>query len=262
MTKPVTTYGDSAPNGIPQSGVKPDTITPIAQNHGPASAAQAGSAPGTGKAMGKGTGSASTKAMIITLPRKARTGGTLPPSPAATDAMLAEPAKAMATQFAKSDTPEKPDAPDADSPEGGTIGFSGTLSVAAGMTATGALPAYEVGYGKPPQHSRFRKGLSGNPKGKRRGLPDLAAIVREELERSISVQEAGRKRKMKVLQVAIRSLVTKAAKGDLRALADAIRYGEDPARENTQTRHQPDAAEDQAIILRFLQRLDKGDQKS
>jgi hypothetical protein len=24
---------------------------------------------------------------------------------------------------------------------------------------------YEVGYGKPPKHSRFRKGQSGNPKG-------------------------------------------------------------------------------------------------
>jgi hypothetical protein len=27
---------------------------------------------------------------------------------------------------------------------------------------------YQVGYGRPPKHSRFRKGQSGNPGGKRR----------------------------------------------------------------------------------------------
>ena len=28
------------------------------------------------------------------------------------------------------------------------------------------LPTYEVGYGKPPVHTRFRKGQSGNPSGR------------------------------------------------------------------------------------------------
>jgi hypothetical protein len=29
---------------------------------------------------------------------------------------------------------------------------------------------YEVGYGKPPKHSRFKKGQSGNPRGRKRSL--------------------------------------------------------------------------------------------
>jgi hypothetical protein len=30
-------------------------------------------------------------------------------------------------------------------------------------------PCYDVGYGKPPLHTRFRKGQSGNPKGRSKG---------------------------------------------------------------------------------------------
>ena len=29
---------------------------------------------------------------------------------------------------------------------------------------------YAVGYGRPPSHSRFRKGVSGNPRGRPRGM--------------------------------------------------------------------------------------------
>jgi hypothetical protein len=31
-------------------------------------------------------------------------------------------------------------------------------------------PGYEVGYGKPPMDTRFRKGASGNPGGRPRGI--------------------------------------------------------------------------------------------
>ncbi|RYD84807.1 MAG: hypothetical protein EOP84_04475 [Verrucomicrobiaceae bacterium] len=30
-------------------------------------------------------------------------------------------------------------------------------------------PGYDVGFGKPPEDSRFRKGVSGNPKGRPKG---------------------------------------------------------------------------------------------
>ena len=33
---------------------------------------------------------------------------------------------------------------------------------------------YEVGYGRPPQHTQFRPGQSGNPAGRRKGVRNLA----------------------------------------------------------------------------------------
>lgn len=133
-------------------------------------------------------------------------------------------------------------------------------SAAAPLAPAGTGPGtYAVGYGKPPVHGRFKKGQSGNPYGKRPGTQDLAAIVQRELDRKVPVQEAGRKRLMSVLQVAVRSLTNKAAKGDLRALAEAIRYAEGPARKGHTHAKQPDAEEDADIIRRFLERLKQGD---
>jgi hypothetical protein len=37
--------------------------------------------------------------------------------------------------------------------------------------------AYEVGFGKPPKHTRFRAGQSGNPAGRRNGIRDLMTDV-------------------------------------------------------------------------------------
>ena len=37
-------------------------------------------------------------------------------------------------------------------------------------------PPYDVGYGKPPVETRFRKGRSGNPKGRGKGSRDFATV--------------------------------------------------------------------------------------
>src|SRR5271156_4654170 len=54
---------------------------------------------------------------------------------------------------------------------------------------------YEVGYGRPPLHSRFIKGQSGNPSGRKKGLRTLRTIVEEEGEVIIRIIENGRRRK-------------------------------------------------------------------
>jgi hypothetical protein len=47
----------------------------------------------------------------------------------------------------------------------------------------------EVGYGKPPGHSRFKKGQSGNPKGRLSGTRNLKSDLNEELQESVMVRE-------------------------------------------------------------------------
>src|SRR5207244_10457945 len=51
--------------------------------------------------------------------------------------------------------------------------------------------SYEVGYGRPPQHSRFKPGQSGNIKGRPKGSKSLKAILEEALSSSVTITENG-----------------------------------------------------------------------
>lgn len=77
---------------------------------------------------------------------------------------------------------------------------------------------YAVGYGKPPQHTRFKPGQSGNPKGRRKGVLNLKSVLEQELFRPVAIQEGGKRRNVPILTVVIRQSLAKAAKGETRAL--------------------------------------------
>jgi hypothetical protein len=55
---------------------------------------------------------------------------------------------------------------------------------------------YEVGYGRPPKHSRFEKGKSGNPKGRPKGAKNIATIMNAALAEKVTVRANGRTRRM------------------------------------------------------------------
>jgi hypothetical protein len=77
---------------------------------------------------------------------------------------------------------------------------------------------YEVGYGKPPEHSRFRPGESGNRRGRPKGSRNLRTYFEEALAEQVVVNEGGRRRKISKGKVAFTQLVNRAAKGDIRAI--------------------------------------------
>ena len=81
---------------------------------------------------------------------------------------------------------------------------------------------YEVGYGKPPKHTRFRKGQSGNPRGRPKGARGLKTDLRAELSEKIRVTEGGRQRLLTKQQVIIKALAAKAVKGDTRAITKIV----------------------------------------
>ena len=77
---------------------------------------------------------------------------------------------------------------------------------------------YEVGYGKPPRHTRFKKGRSGNPRGRPNGSKNLSTLLSETLSESVIVAENGGRRTISKRRAIITQLVNRSAKGDLRAL--------------------------------------------
>lgn len=74
-----------------------------------------------------------------------------------------------------------------------------------------------VGYRKPPRHSRFKPGQSGNPNGRPKGSKNVATIVREVLAEEISVGQRGIETKLPKREVIVRKQVEKALRGDQRA---------------------------------------------
>ena len=76
---------------------------------------------------------------------------------------------------------------------------------------------YAVGYGKPPEHTRFQKGQSGNPKGRPKGSLNLATALNRALREKVVVTENGRRKTLTKLDVAIKGLVNRAVKGDPKA---------------------------------------------
>jgi hypothetical protein len=62
---------------------------------------------------------------------------------------------------------------------------------------------YEVGFGKPPAHSRFKKGQSGNPWGRPAGAKNLKTLLNEALNERVIVAENGRRRKISKFLVII-----------------------------------------------------------
>ena len=79
---------------------------------------------------------------------------------------------------------------------------------------------YEVGYGKPPKHAQFKKGQSGNLKGRPKGTLNLATVLERTLREQVVINENGRRKVITKLEAAITQLVNKAASGD----AHAMRY--------------------------------------
>jgi hypothetical protein len=77
---------------------------------------------------------------------------------------------------------------------------------------------YEVGYGKPPKHSQFKSGQSGNPSGRRKKPREsLRELLLREGEKRHRLVLNGKEVSRTRLQISVLALWNKAMKGDLKA---------------------------------------------
>jgi len=85
------------------------------------------------------------------------------------------------------------------------------------------MAEYEVGYGKPPKHSQFKKGTSGNPRGRRKGSKNFVTIMYEELTRPVPVVENNKRTKIPKIRAAFRQAVNKAMMAEFKGLEQMLR---------------------------------------
>ena len=78
--------------------------------------------------------------------------------------------------------------------------------------------SYDIGYRKPPKDKQFKKGASGNPKGRPKGSKNFVTLLDQELSRSIVVTENGKKKKLTKQEAMIKRLVAAGLSGDLKTL--------------------------------------------
>ena len=86
----------------------------------------------------------------------------------------------------------------------------------------------KVGYGKPPKHTQFKKGQSGNPKGRPKQVQahmPVGRIIRHSLSEEVQGLVNGKTRKMTKLAAIIEVQSAKALKGDTRAAKLVIDLG-------------------------------------
>lgn len=108
-----------------------------------------------------------------------------------------------------------------------------------------------VGYGRPPKHSRFKKGQSGNPKGRPKGARNFENELLDELSERITVRERGVTQRVSKRRAILKRMVEKALQGDARAakaLFDMLRL----ATSVLPPEPGPLPAQDREILERFL----------
>jgi hypothetical protein len=77
---------------------------------------------------------------------------------------------------------------------------------------------WQVGYCKPPQQSRFKKGQSGNPRGRPKGRKNYRDRFHDIINEKVVINENGHRRKLSKFDVAVRQTINKAAGGDHRSI--------------------------------------------
>ena len=120
---------------------------------------------------------------------------------------------------------------------------------------------YEVGYGKPPRQTRFRKGQSGNPRGRSPGTKNLKTLLNDALNEPVIVTENGGHRKITKREAIVTQLVNRSASADFRAikiLLDMVRDIESQT-EPVSVETSPFSEADEKVIEQLKARFSKAD---
>jgi len=108
------------------------------------------------------------------------------------------------------------------------------------------------------ERSRFKKGQSGNPKGRPKGKRNAATVIMRALDAKVIINENGRRREITKFEAAITQLANKAASGDLRALGMVkalMEFSEERIQQESVAKtHLQDA--DQRLLQGLMERLE------
>ncbi len=93
-------------------------------------------------------------------------------------------------------------------------------------------PTYEVGYGKPPATTRWKKGESGNRRGRPKGGVAAADVIARVLHEPVTIIQGGKQRRVPIVEATLRRLANDAARGSIGAQREILKLWKDTAHHN------------------------------
>src|SRR5262249_60504141 len=116
--------------------------------------------------------------------------------------------------------------------------------------------SYRVGYGRPPTETRFKPGVSGNPKGRRKKVPTFSEVTEQVLNETIEIRMGDRLLRMPNREALVRSAIRQALAGKPRLLTvlPAIMRYEHESLQGQVDANLNLAAEDEAIRADYFAR--------
>lgn len=116
-----------------------------------------------------------------------------------------------------------------------------------------------IGYGRPPKHTQFRPGQSGNPKGRPKGSKNLMKIVEELAKENVVIRQNGRRRTIDGKEAVLRSLFLKALDRDSRAIDAMLKlFSDQEAQADVRAAVRSLAGDEKAILRDLIQEISEG----
>ena len=121
-----------------------------------------------------------------------------------------------------------------------------------------AETTYEVGCCRPPKHTQFKPGQSGNPKGRSPQTHNFKTMVNKVVGEQVEIREGRKIRRMSKIEALFRTMMSRAFKGDPKAMASFLAmmkhsgYGAEAAESGAELLQ---GVDHKAILKEYLVRL-------
>lgn len=112
----------------------------------------------------------------------------------------------------------------------------------------------------PPEHSKFKKGQSGNPEGRPKGIPNTATRLKRflEVEQEITNPTTGKTEKISIAEQMDLAMIKKARAGDVKAYTEIQNRLEGKAPQFIEQKINADVntdVVDQDVVDKFLEHV-------